>query len=380
MRGKRVLLRLDLNVPLLPNGEIGKAESYRLEASLPTLKYLLDKKAKVIILTHLGRPDGKIVNSLRLDPVAKALGRLLGQQIMKLDDAFGKATKLALDELPSGHVAMLENLRFYPGEEENDIRFARELAKYGDVYVNDAFAVCHRVAASVVSLAKVLPSYAGLWLEREVKELTKLLTKPSHPAVAVFGGAKISTKIKVIENIIKKFDVVFLTGGLANTLFLAKGFRTGKSLVEKSELKTAKQLLKSKKVILPDDVVVVQSLDRPWEAEVRVANDIRPRELVVDIGPETIHKIWQAVSTAKMVLWNGPLGCSEKPSFAKGTDDLVRAIIHSLAYAVAGGGETVEAIRRLKAGNSFSFLSTGGGAMLEFLSGRELPGIKTLKR
>ena len=368
-RYKTVLVRVDFNVPFDKKGSI--ADDSRIKAALPTIKYLLSKKAIVLLLTHIGRPKGKVVENLRTDKVAKRLEKLLGKKVMKCDDCIGPTVIDDVNELIPGEVLMLENARFHAGEEANDVYFAQSLAELADVYVNDAFSNSHRLHASMVGITNYLPSCAGFLLEKEIKMLSKAL-KPKKPAIALLGGAKLSTKLSLIKRLLKKFDKVLLGGAMITPFYKAKGYEVGKSLIEKEFVGKAKQLLKNKKIVLPEDVVL--SNGRTTKPEKILKN-----QAIFDIGPRTAKKYAALLKKAKTVVWNGPMGKFEEKKFAKGTNALAKTIAKLKAITIAGGGETVDAINKLKLAKRFTHISTGGGASLKFLEQGSLPALEALK-
>ncbi len=369
-------MRADFNVPLTKDRKVGKSEDYRLIKTIPTIQYLKKKGAKIIIMAHLGRPDGKVKADLRLDPVAKRLSQLLGEKVLKSDEILAKKTDALINKMKNGDVLLLENIRFEAREEKADKGFAKELAKLGDIYVNDGFAVSHRDQASVSAIQDYLPSYAGLLLESEVLNLTKALKKPKQPMITIIGGAKISTKIKVIKNFLPVSSRILLGGALANTVLNVLGVSTGKSLVEPEMYPIIKKIkLSDNKLVVPIDGVMAKSYESN-KGRIDAMGDIKKDELVLDIGPESI-KLYKAIlSKAKTVVWNGPMGLIEKPAFAKGTKELIKFLASSKAETIIGGGETVQMIRKMKLDDKFDFISTGGGAMLEFLEGKKLPGLR----
>ena len=378
LRGKRVLLRVDFNVPLTKNGKVGKSEDYRIVQTLPTIKYLSGKGAKIIILAHLGRPDGKAIAKLRLDPVAKRLEQLLKKKIYKSDVIIGKETKRLIKELKDGKILMLENIRFDKREEKADRNFAKQLAALGDVYVNDAFAVDHRDQASVSTIQEFLPSYAGLLLEQEILHLDKVLKRPRHPLVVIIGGAKISTKIKLIRNFLPLADKLILGGALANSVLKVMGVSIGKSKVEESAFSEIKKIkLTENKLIVPVDALIARSY-QSVKGRVDAVGDVKSNEVIVDIGPDTVRFYKKIIGSAKTVLWNGPMGLIETPDFAKGTKAIIKILAELKAETIVGGGETVEIIRQMRLEDKFDFISTGGGAMLEYLEGKKLPGLKKI--
>lgn len=384
LRDKRVLLRVDANVPV-DNGKVG--DDFRLRAALPTIEYLTGRGAIVIILAHLGRPKGRSDKSLSLAPIAKRLARVLGKLVSFVPDVGGPLTKRALAAAVPGQIIMLENLRFDRGEESNSGSFAKKLSSLGDVYVNDAFGVSHRAHASVAAITRYLPAYAGLLMERELDVLGHIRTKPASPSVAMLGGAKISTKIKLIKEIAKRYDKVLLGGGLVNPVLAARKFGIGASLLEAGSAHMAAPLLKMKNLVLPVDVLVGNP-NKP-SAPVRVvpiASDrpfviCKKPECIVDIGPRSILSWADILKKAKTIVWNGPLGIFEIQRFSHGTIALARYVAarsKGQTLGVIGGGETVEAMDRTGMANWVDHISTGGGAMLEFLEGLTLPGVKPL--
>jgi len=379
-KDKRVLVRVDFNVPLGNDGRVDEKEDWRLEAALPTIRYLLDQRAKIILLAHLGRPGGKIVESLRLNPVAQRLEELLGQPVVKLDDCLGQEVEERLKNIQAGEIFLLENLRFQAGEKNNQSDFAHQLAKLGEVYVNDAFGVVHRAHASIVGLPQYLPHGAGLLLEKEIKALSKLLDEPVRPLLVIIGGVKISTKIKVIKNFLKKADNLILGGALANTVISAKGFAIGKSVVEEEMVDEVKKLeLTNIKLHIPVDIIT--SIDAQGQAPSRIVpvGRTKEREMILDIGPDTIRLFNQIISQAKMIVWNGPMGVFEVDKFSSGSQAVAQAVAQSSAFSVVGGGDSIALLEQLNLTDKIDHISTGGGAMLKFLAGEKLPGIKALE-
>jgi phosphoglycerate kinase len=382
-RGKRVLVRVDFNVPI----EDGKVkDDSRIRAALPTIGYLLDHGAAVILMSHLGRPKGKVVESLRLRPVAQRLSTLLGRPVPITGDPLGVGTRDAVARLKPGQVLMLENLRFHPEEEANEDEYAKTLASYGGVFVNDAFGTAHRAHASTVGVAKYLPAYAGLLMEREIEVLSGLLESVEHPFAAVIGGAKVSGKIGVLNNLMGKVDAFLIGGGMANTFLVARGYSVGKSLLERDLVDEARAILENAEkrgvqFLLPTDVVVAKEVTRGAEHKVVPANKIPNSWSVVDIGPQTTEAFKGALEPARTVFWNGPLGVFEVPTFGDGTRAIARFLATKAeagATVIVGGGDSVAALEELGLADKMTHLSTGGGASLEFLEGRELPGISVL--
>jgi phosphoglycerate kinase len=383
-QGKRVLMRVDFNVPI----EDGKVkDDSRIRAALPTIRYLLDHGAAVILMSHLGRPKGKVVESFRLRPVAQWLSALLKLPVPITGDPLGLGTRDAVARLKPGQVLMLENLRFHAEEEANDDEYARTLASYGDVYVNDAFGTAHRAHASTVGIAEILPAYAGLLMEREIEMLGHLLENPGRPFAAILGGAKVSDKIGVLENLLDKVDILVVGGGMANTFLLARGKSVGKSLAEHDRVDDAKRILATAEtrgipVILPVDVVIAKEVTRGTEYKTVGTEKFPASWHIVDVGEQSRQAIEEALAPAKTVFWNGPLGVFEIPSFAHGTKAIARFLADKAekgTTVVVGGGDSVAALEQQGLADKMTHISTGGGASLEFLEGRELPGIAILR-
>ncbi len=377
VQGKRVLVRVDYNVPI-SEGQI--TDDRRIRATVPTIQYLLDHGAAVILMSHLGRPK-KPSPEFRLDPVARRLSEILGIPVRKLDDCIGPEVEEAVKGMKPGEIILLENLRFHPEEEANDPEFARKLASLADVYVNDAFATAHRAHASTEGVARYLPAVAGFLMERELRFLSLLLSSPERPFVAILGGAKISDKIGVIRNLLPKVDLLLIGGGMANTFFKAMGYSVGDSLVEEEALDLARELLREggAKIVLPVDVVIADRVAS--DAAVRTA---KPGEVpdgwrILDIGPETVKLFREKLQQARTVFWNGPLGVFEVEPFNRGTFAIARALAELEGVTtVVGGGDSAAAVEAAGVAEKITHVSTGGGASLEFLEGRELPGVAAL--
>ena len=377
----RVLVRVDFNVPLDEQGNI--TDDTRIRAALPTLDYLLERGASLVIMSHLGRPKGQVVESLRMGPVAGRLSQLLGTPVIKMDEVVGDEVQKASDALKPGQVLLLENLRFDPRETSNDRLFAAALARLADIYVDDAFGAAHREHASVVGVAKLLPAVAGLLLEKEVLYLQGLLRDPERPFVAVLGGSKISDKLKVIDKFQNLVDILLIGGGMIFTIMKADGVSIGKSLVEERLLSEVGRIMaesgvKRATMMLPDDIVVADEFKPEAASKVVGAESIPEDWMGLDIGPETIGRYSQLIASAKTIFWNGPMGVFEWDNFEHGTQAIAKAIAANQGIKVAGGGDTIAAIKKYGLEDRFSHISTGGGASMELLEGKELPGVAVL--
>jgi len=372
--GKRVLLRADFNVPLSDKREI--SDDNRIVSTLPTIQFLLDKKCQVIIMTHLGRPDGKVIEKYRLDAVAKRLSELLKLNVVKLNDCVDV-------QIPAdAKVVLLENLRFHAEEEANDENFSKKLASLGDVYVNDAFATCHRAHASVYGVTKYLPSYAGMLVEKEITIMGNALKNAEHPFIAIMGGIKLETKLALIKNMLSKVDSLLIGGAMAYTFLRAKGYPTGISIVDEKFVPEAKNLLAQfrGKIVLPVDFLVADKLDENASTQIVAADKIPEKMEGVDIGPKTAKNFVKIIKEAKTMIWNGPLGAYEISKFENGTKQIAEALAKRRgAITIVGGGDTAAVVDKYGLAKKMTHVSTGGGASLEFLEGKELPGVKALK-
>ena len=383
VQGKRVFLRADLNVPL-DDGRI--TDDTRIRASVPTLVYLLEHGATVIMASHLGRPHGKVNDAYRLKPVADRLSQLLHRPVRMTGDALGPGVQDAVNKLRPGDLLLLENLRFHAGEEANDPAFAEALAGFADLYVNDAFGSAHRAHASTEGITHFLPAVAGLLLEREVNALSRLLDKPPRPFHTVIGGAKISDKLSVLRVLLARCQAILVGGGMANTFLAARGLEMGKSLVETEQLDHANEIMtearrRRMRILLPTDVVIAAQVHHRAPREVVSVNAVPRDWMVVDIGPQTVVKYREALQAAKTIFWNGPMGIFEVPPFADGTNAIAEAIAartRAGVITVVGGGDSVAAVQQLGLSERMSHVSTGGGASLEFVEGRTLPGVAAL--
>ncbi len=380
--GRRVLVRVDFNVPLDEHGRV--ADDRRIRESLPTVRYLLEQGAAVVLMSHLGRPGGRVVEELRMAPVGERLAQLLGRAVRVLPDCVGPEVEAVVARLQPGEVALLENLRFHPGEEANDPDFAAALARLGDLYVNDAFGTAHRAHASTVGVAAHLPAVAGLLMEKEIRYLSRLLESPEHPFVAVLGGKKVSDKIGVLRNLLERVDAVLVGGGMAYTFLRSQGYRVGRSLVEEDKVELARELIERARargvqLWLPEDVVVAERPSPEVPRRVVPAGEIPEGWMGLDIGPRTAERFAGVIQGARLVVWNGPMGVFELEPFAAGTRAVAEAVARCPGTTVVGGGDTAAAVERFGLLERFDHVSTGGGASLEFLEGRELPGIRVLQ-
>lgn len=382
VEGKTVLVRVDFNVPMdIKTGVI--TDDSRIQAALPTIMYLLDHKAKVILCSHLGRPDGRVVEGLRMTPVAQRLSQLLDLPVSTVSDCIGTAVEKAADNLKGGEILLLENIRFYPQEEANAPSFAQALAKLADIYVDDAFGTAHRAHASTVGVAKYLPAIAGFLMEKELEALSSILSTPEHPFGALLGGAKVSDKIGLIQNILDKVDILLIGGGMAATFLKVQGYEVGLSLVEADKQELAHQLIEAAKqngasLFLPVDVMVSDSISEQATGEVVLIARIPPNKYIADIGHQTVELFSQQIRQCRTVFWNGPMGVYEIPRFAQGTKALVEVLANLKATTIIGGGSTAEIVEEMKLTHKMTHVSTGGGASLKFLQGKGLPGVAVL--
>ena len=377
--GKRVLVRADLNVPLDEARLI--MDDTRVRAALPTIEFLRENKAKVILCSHLGRPKGSVVEELRLTPVGRRLSELLGVEVTMAPDCVGTEVERIVAAMQPGDVVLLENLRFHAGERANDADFAKRLAALADIYVNDAFGTAHRAHASTEGVTHFLPAVAGFLIKREIEFLGNALADPRHPFVAILGGAKVSGKIGVIENLLPKVDKLIVGGGMANTFLKAQGHQVGDSLVEDDKLDLARDLLQraGEKLVLPVDVVIADVFAGDANHRVVPANQVPAGWRILDIGPRSVQRFAETLEGAKTVVWNGPMGVFEFPAFAAGTMAVAKILAGLDATTIIGGGESVAAVREAGMSEAMTHVSTGGGASLEFLEGRTLPGVAALQ-
>jgi phosphoglycerate kinase len=376
--GRRMLVREDLNVPL-KDGSI--ADDTRLRAALPTLGNLAERRARVIVMSHLGRPTGKPAPELSLRPVAERLGALLERPVAFAGDCVGEPAETAAGDLGDGELLLLENVRFHPGEEANDPEFARQLAALGEIYVNDAFAASHRAHASVVGVARLLPAYAGDLMLAELQALQRALDEPRRPLIAIVGGAKVSTKAGVLRFLLPKVDGLIIGGAMANTFFKAQGMEVGASFVEDEALDEAREVarLGGERVVLPVDAVCARKMEPGQETRVFPVHSVEPGWMILDVGPQTRELFAERLRGVGTIVWNGPVGVFEIPEFSEGTRVVAGAVADSGAFSLVGGGDTAAAVEQMGLKERFSHVSTGGGATLEYLEGKELPGVAVLK-
>ena len=382
LKGKKVIVRVDLNVPM-KSGTI--TESSRIIKILPTIKLLIEKEAKIIIFSHIGRPKGRIVNGMSLEPISKKLSDLLKIEVIFNKIQINEKTSSEINKIPNGSVMMMENIRFYEGEEKNEDFFSKKISSLGDIYVNDAFSCSHRAHSSIEGITKYIPSYCGLQFVEEINALKRITSKIVRPVTCIIGGSKISTKIKIISNLIKDFDNIIIVGGMGNAMLKNTGVDIGKSICDDGYKDLVKEILEKSsthdcKIYYPLDIVVSKTFD--GNGMIKEVNEVNKDEMILDIGPKTITSIKDIINKSNTVLWNGPAGYFENPNFSNGTKEILEIIAHKRSknkiYAVAGGGETVAVINKFNKLDSFDFVSTAGGAFLEYLEGKELPGIKAL--
>ena len=382
VRDKRVLVRVDFNVPIHEKtGEI--TDDSRIRATLPTIRYLIDQGARVILASHLGRPDGRVVDQLRMTVVAQRLSQIMGRQVGVTKDCIGSETEKSVENLKSGDVLLLENLRFHSAEEMGSPVFARALARLADVYVNDAFGTSHRSHSSIVGVSEHLPAVAGLLLEKELNTLGHILENPAHPFTALLGGAKVSDKVGMVENIMGKVDSLLIGGGMAATFLKARSIEVGLSLIEEDSLDTAARLMEkaasnSIHLLLPVDVLVADEITEQAESKTVPVEKIPPSKRIVDIGPQTTKLFYEELRRSKTVFWNGPMGVYEIPQFAEGTRAMAKLLANLNAATIIGGGSTAEIVTNMGLAEKMSFISTGGGASLKYLGGEKLPGVEAL--
>lgn len=376
VKGKRVLMRVDFNVPI-ENGVVG--DDTRIRAALPSIQHVLDHGGSLILMSHLGRPKGKVVESMRMKPVADYLANLLGRPVKTASDCVGPEAEAAAKSLKPGEVVVIENLRFHPEEEAGDDAFARKLASLGDVYVDDAFGTAHRAHASVSGVAKYLPAAAGFLMEKELKYLGDMLARPERPFVAILGGAKVSDKVMVIDSLLSKCDSILIGGAMTYTFMKAQGKKTGDSLVEAERIDVAKEILSKAggKLVLPVDHLIAREVKAGAETKV-VEGDIPDGWKGVDIGPKTIRMYAEKITSAGTVVWNGPMGVFEIDDFARGTKAVAEACAQSKAVTIIGGGDSAAAVEKFNLADKMTHVSTGGGASLEFLEGQVLPGVAAI--
>jgi len=384
LKGKKVLLRVDLNVPM-KNGAI--TETSRIEKIIPTIKLLLEKQAKIIIISHIGRPKGKVIAGMSLKPISEKLSFLLKKEVFFDKDIISENTPLEINKISNGSIIMLENIRFNEGEETNDREFSKKISDLGDIYINDAFSCSHRSHASVEGITEYIPSYFGLQINEEINALKKITSEIKKPVSLIIGGSKISTKIKIINNLITKFNNIIIVGGMANAMLKHTGINIGKSICEYECAPLIKEIIKNSKkynckITIPKDVIVSKSLN--GSGKEKNINEINENDMILDIGSKTIASIEQVINNSKTILWNGPAGYFENPDFQNGTKKILELISQKTKndkiFSVAGGGETVAAINKFNKFDSFTFVSTAGGAFLEYLEGKTLPAIKALNQ
>lgn len=382
--GKRVLFRFDFNVPLDETGSV--RDDTRIRRALPTIRYAIERGAKSILTSHLGRPKGERRPEMSLKPVASKLAELLGKEVAFVDDCIGQEVRNAVQALPNGGVLLLENLRFHAGETRNDPEFSMQLASIADVYINDAFGTAHRAHSSTVGVAELVKDKAaGFLMKEELDNLTKAFANPAKPVVSIFGGAKVSDKLGVLQNIIDKMDAVLIGGGMANTFLKAKGVEVGSSKTEEDLLGAASEIMasaeaKGRRLLLPSDVVASDKMEAGAVTEIIELGSISAGKMALDIGPRTVEDFRGEILKAGTVIWNGPMGVFEIDIFSKGTMDVGRAVAESKAFSLVGGGDTIRAVKQAGVSDKISYISTGGGAFMEFMEGKTLPGVAALEQ
>lgn len=380
LQGKRVFCRVDFNVPIQ---DLRITDDTRILAALPTINYIVDQGGKVILASHLGRPKGKVIEELRLDLVAERLSELIGKAVIKTDESIGDSVKEEIAKMKNGDILLLENVRFHSGEEENDQNLARSFADLADVYVNDAFGAAHRAHASTEGIARYLPAVAGLLMQKELEIMGNALSNPERPFTAIIGGAKVKDKIKVIENLLEKVDNLIIGGGLAYTFVKAEGYEIGKSLLAEDKIDLAKQFIekaqsKGVRLLIPLDVVIADDFSNEANRKIVNISEIPPDWQALDIGPETIGLYEEVILNSKLIIWNGPMGVFEFENFADGTIKVAEAMAKANGITIIGGGDSVAAIEKAGLVDRMTHISTGGGASLEFMEGKDLPGVSAL--
>jgi phosphoglycerate kinase len=383
VKGKRVLMRVDFNVPMDKDGNI--IDDNKMRAALPTIEYVIKNGGKLILMSHLGRPKGKPDPKYTLKPVADHLGKLINAKVTMASDCIGPEAKKDVDALGTGEILLLENVRYHAEEEKNNPEFSQQLAALGDIYINDAFGSAHRAHSSTAGVADIIPAYAGLLMEKEVTMLRKVLGHPESPRVAILGGSKVADKLGLIKNLLGKMDIILIGGGMANTFLKAQGHDIGKSICENDLMEEAKNILaqsgqKNTRLVLPVDVVIAPEISSDASTQVTAVDKVPQDLMILDIGPKTIEEFKNVILSARTIVWNGPMGVYEYPQFAKGTEQIARAMADSSAVSVIGGGDTAALPVSLGLENKITHISTGGGATLEFLEGRVLPGVEVCER
>lgn len=385
IKKKRVLVRVDFNVPL--NEDLLVTDDTRIKAALQTIQYLVSNDCIVILMSHLGRPKGKVIEKLRLDPIANRLEQIINKKVIKLNDCIGEKIQQTISNLLPGDIVLLENLRFHMGEEDNDPLFAKQLSSLADIFVNDAFGAAHRSHASTVGIASYLPAYAGFLMENELESLDKLLSNPDRPFISIIGGAKVSSKIEILDKLTEISDKVLIGGGMAYTFLAAQGFEIGKSIFEENQIGFVTKLMNKaksigKEIIIPKDIHVAVNYDDNSQSLIVPVDKIEKNMAGMDIGNETIIQFKEAIKSSKKIFWNGPLGVIEIDKFAYGTNEIASQIasLYGTIFSVVGGGDSIAAINKLGLYQKFSHISTGGGASLEYVAGRKLPGIEILRK